>query len=80
MRVHEQTRYILGHKCIIDGDNVDVFDSFRLVLVMILDILRYLRTARGRECAGNTELKCIGMIGVIYLETWSDTHYDILPA
>ena len=65
MRVHEQTRNILGHKCIIDGDNIDVFDSFRLVLVIILDILRYLRTARRRECAGNTELECTGIISVI---------------
>lgn len=40
----------------------------------------YLRTARGRERARNTELKSTGTISIIYLETWSSAYYDILPA
>lgn len=50
---------ILGHKGIIDSDDVDVLDSFRLVLVIVLDILGYLRTARRCERAGNTELNLV---------------------
>ena len=57
---------VLCHKGIVDSDDVDVLDSFRLVLVIVLDVLRYLETAGVCERARNTELECTRMRSVSF--------------
>ena len=42
-------RHALCHECIVNGEDVDLVDALCLELVVLLDISRRLRAARGRE-------------------------------
>jgi len=42
-------RHALCHECIVHGEDVDLVDALCLELVVLLDISRRLRAARGRE-------------------------------
>jgi hypothetical protein len=42
-------RHALCHECIVHGEDVDLVDALCLELVVLVDISRCLRAARGRE-------------------------------
>ena len=48
---------VLHHIDVINSDDVNVVDTFLLVLVIVLDVLRNLGAARRRKCAWDAKLQ-----------------------
>jgi uncharacterized protein (UPF0179 family) len=51
-----QTVHALCYECVIHANDVYLIDTLRLELVVLLDVSRYLRAARGREGARQADL------------------------
>jgi hypothetical protein len=66
-RAKTRTGNVLCHECVIDGDDVDLVDALRLELVVLLDVTRSLRAARGRERSRHANLLFVG----IYMFSWT---------